>query len=66
MGELTDHLRSFLAERWYAVLATQDLDGGIRLAPIWYLGSRLYFAVVVEKPAGEERRAHLLRLGRGR
>jgi PPOX class probable F420-dependent enzyme len=46
MGELTDQLRSFLAERRYAVLATHDPDGGIRLAPIWYLfeDDRFHFA----------------------
>jgi PPOX class probable F420-dependent enzyme len=37
MGELTDKLRSFLAERRYAVLATHDPDGSIRLTPIWFL-----------------------------
>jgi PPOX class probable F420-dependent enzyme len=37
MGELTDHLRSFLGGRRYAVLATHDPDGGIRLTPIWFL-----------------------------
>ena len=37
MGELTDLQRSFLGERRYAVLATHDPDGGIRLAPIWFL-----------------------------
>ena len=47
MGELTDQLRSFLAERRYAVLATHGCpDGGIRLAPIWYLfeDDRFHFA----------------------
>ena len=46
MGGLTDDLRSFVAERRYAVLATHDPDGGIRLAPIWYLfeDDRFYFA----------------------
>ena len=46
MGELTDQMRSFLGERRYAVLATHDPDGGIRLAPIWYLleDDRFYFA----------------------
>src|SRR5688572_9285200 len=46
MGELTDQLGSFLAERRYAVLATHDPDGGIRLAPIWYLfeDDRFHFA----------------------
>jgi PPOX class probable F420-dependent enzyme len=46
MGELTDELRSFLSERRYAVLATHDLDGGIRLTPIWFLfeDDRFYFA----------------------
>ena len=37
MGELTNHLRSFLGERRYAVLATHDPDGGIHLTPIWFL-----------------------------
>ena len=46
MGRLTDDLRSFLGERRYAVLATHDPDGGIRLAPIWYLfeDDRFHFA----------------------
>ena len=46
MAELTDKLRSFLSERRYAVLATHDLDGGIRLTPIWFLfeDDRFYFA----------------------
>ena len=46
MGELTDELRSFLGERRYAVLATHDPDGGIRLTPIWFLfeDDRVYFA----------------------
>ena len=46
MSELTDELRSFLGERRYAVLATLDLDGGIRLTPIWFLfeDDRFYFA----------------------
>jgi PPOX class probable F420-dependent enzyme len=35
--ELTDELRSFLAERRYAVLATQDPGGAVRLTPIWFL-----------------------------
>ncbi|MFL5921151.1 MAG: pyridoxamine 5'-phosphate oxidase family protein [Gaiellaceae bacterium] len=45
-GELTDQLRSFLRERRYAVLATHDPDGGIRLTPIWFLfeDDRFYFA----------------------
>jgi PPOX class probable F420-dependent enzyme len=37
VSELTDELRSFLAERRYAVLATHDEDGGIHLTPIWFL-----------------------------
>ena len=37
MSELTDEMRSFLDERRYAVLATHDPDGGVRLAPIWFL-----------------------------
>jgi PPOX class probable F420-dependent enzyme len=46
VGELTDELRSFLSERRYAVLATHDPDGGIRLTPIWFLfeDDRFYFA----------------------
>jgi len=46
VGELTDKLRSFLGERRYAVLATHDPDGGIRLTPIWFLfeGDRFHFA----------------------
>jgi PPOX class probable F420-dependent enzyme len=46
MGELTDHLRSFLGGRRYAVLATHDPDGGIRLTPIWFLfeDDHFYFA----------------------
>ena len=46
MSELTDEVRSFLGERRYAVLATRDPDGGIRLAPIWYLfeDDRFHFA----------------------
>ena len=45
-GELTNELRSFLGERRYAVLATHDPDGGIRLTPIWFLfeNDRFYFA----------------------
>jgi PPOX class probable F420-dependent enzyme len=37
MAELTDEVRSFLAERRCAVLATHDPDGGIHLTPIWFL-----------------------------
>ena len=37
MGKLTDDLRQFLGERRYAVLATHDPDGEIRLTPIWFL-----------------------------
>ena len=46
MGELTNHLRAFLGERRYAVLATHDPDGGIHLTPIWFLfaDDRFYFA----------------------
>jgi PPOX class probable F420-dependent enzyme len=46
MAELTDELRSFLGERRYAVLATHEPDGGIHLAPIWFLfeDDRFYFA----------------------
>src|SRR6266540_4899433 len=36
-AELTDDLRSFLAERRYAVLATHDSSDGIHLTPIWFL-----------------------------
>ena len=52
MGELTDEMRSFLGERRYAVLATHDPDGGIRLAPIWFLfaDDRLYFATPSDSP----------------
>ena len=44
--ELTDEVRSFLGERRYAVLATHDPDGGIRLTPIWFLfeDDRFHFA----------------------
>jgi PPOX class probable F420-dependent enzyme len=46
MGELTDQVRSFLGQRRYAVLATHDPDGGIRLTPIWFLfeDDRFFFA----------------------
>jgi PPOX class probable F420-dependent enzyme len=46
VGELTDQMRSFLGERRYAVVATHDPDGGIRLTPIWFLfeDDRFYFA----------------------
>jgi PPOX class probable F420-dependent enzyme len=46
VGELTDELRSFLGERRYAVLATHEPDGSIRLTPIWFLfeDDRFYFA----------------------
>ena len=46
MGELTDDLRSFLAERRCAVLATQDPSGQIHLTPIWFLFQNdcFYFA----------------------
>jgi PPOX class probable F420-dependent enzyme len=46
VAQLTDELRSFLGERRYAVLATQDRNGGIRLTPIWFLfeDDRFYFA----------------------
>jgi PPOX class probable F420-dependent enzyme len=37
VAQLTDELRGFLRERRYAVLATHDPDGGIRLTPIWFL-----------------------------
>ena len=37
MAELTNELRAFLAERRYAVLATHDPNGEIRLTPIWFL-----------------------------
>jgi PPOX class probable F420-dependent enzyme len=44
--ELTDQLRSFLGERRYAVLATNDPDGAIHLTPIWFLfeDDSFYFA----------------------
>jgi len=50
MGELTDEMRSFLGERRYAVLATHDPDGGILLAPIWFLfaDDLFYFATPSE------------------
>jgi PPOX class probable F420-dependent enzyme len=46
VSDLTDGDRSFLGERRYAVLATLDQDGGVRLTPIWYLfeDDRFYFA----------------------
>lgn len=46
MSELTDELRSFLGERRYAVLATNDPSGGIHLTPIWFLfeDDRFHFA----------------------
>jgi PPOX class probable F420-dependent enzyme len=46
LGELTDDMRSFLAERRYAVLATHDPGGGIHLTPIWFLfaDDRFHFA----------------------
>jgi PPOX class probable F420-dependent enzyme len=46
LGELTDKVRSLLGERRYAVLATHDPSGAIRLTPIWYLfeDDRFYFA----------------------
>src|SRR5207248_3860259 len=46
MSELTDELRSFLGGRRYAVLATQNPDGGSHLTPIWFLfeDDRFYFA----------------------
>ncbi len=46
MGDLTDELRSFLAGRRYAVLATHDPDGGIHVTPIWFLfeDDGFYFA----------------------
>jgi PPOX class probable F420-dependent enzyme len=46
MGELTDEPRSFLGARRYAVLATNDPDGGIHLTPIWFLfeDDRFFFA----------------------
>ena len=46
MDELTDQLRSFLGGRRYAVLATNDPDGGIHLTPIWFLfeDDRFHFA----------------------
>jgi PPOX class probable F420-dependent enzyme len=46
MDELTDSWRAFLAERRYAVLATHDPSGEIRLTPIWFLfeNDRFHFA----------------------
>jgi PPOX class probable F420-dependent enzyme len=46
--ELTADLRSFLAERRYAVLATNDSSEGIHLTPIWFLfeDDRFYFESV--------------------
>jgi PPOX class probable F420-dependent enzyme len=46
VGELTDGWRAFLAERRYAVLATHDPSGDIRLTPIWFLfeSDRFHFA----------------------
>lgn len=45
MAELTDELRTLLAERRYATLATHDPDGTIHLTPLWFLfdGDRFYF-----------------------
>ena len=47
-AELTDDLRSFLAVRRYAVLATHDAEGRIHLTPIWFLfeDERFYFESV--------------------
>jgi nitroimidazol reductase NimA-like FMN-containing flavoprotein (pyridoxamine 5'-phosphate oxidase superfamily) len=44
--ELTDRERSFLGQRRYAVVATHDPNGGIRLTPIWFMfeDDRFYFA----------------------
>jgi PPOX class probable F420-dependent enzyme len=46
LAELTDQLRSFLAERRHAVLGTHDPNGGVHLTPIWYLfeDDGFYFA----------------------
>jgi PPOX class probable F420-dependent enzyme len=46
--KLTADLRSFVAERRYAVLATHDAIDGIHLTPIWFLfeGDRFYFESV--------------------
>jgi PPOX class probable F420-dependent enzyme len=48
VAELTDDLRSFLAERRYAVLATHDSGDRIHLTPIWFLfeDDRFYFESV--------------------
>jgi PPOX class probable F420-dependent enzyme len=35
--QLTDELRTFLAERRYAVLATSDPDTTIHLTPVWFM-----------------------------
>jgi PPOX class probable F420-dependent enzyme len=46
VDELTDGWRAFLAEPRYAVLATHDPRGDIRLTPIWFLfeNDRFHFA----------------------
>jgi PPOX class probable F420-dependent enzyme len=46
VDELTDGWRAFLEERRYAVLATHDPRGHIRLTPIWFLfeNDRFHFA----------------------
>jgi PPOX class probable F420-dependent enzyme len=61
MRDLTDELRSFLGEKRYAVLATHDPDGGIRLTPIWFLfeDDCFYFA-------SSSRSRKVKNLGRGR
>lgn len=58
MAELTDSLRSFLGERRYAVLATND-DDRIHLTPIWFLfeNDRFYF----ESFSGSRKVANLRR-----
>jgi PPOX class probable F420-dependent enzyme len=61
MRDPTDELRSFLDVRRYAVLATHDPDGGIRLTPIWFLfeDDCFYFA-------SSSRSRKVKNLGRGR
>lgn len=46
MDGLTDAWRAFLAERRYAVLATHNPRGDIRLTPVWFLfeDDRFHFA----------------------
>jgi PPOX class probable F420-dependent enzyme len=37
MTELSDEIRKFLAERRYAVFATNDPDSTIHLTPVWFM-----------------------------